>query len=125
MVVAVKAASHFEIVRAALAAGKHVFCEWPLTVDADEAAVLANASAAAGVVHAVGLQAYHSPSARFVADILAQEIIGRVESVSFVGAADPLGGSRIMRDLAWSTVPEAGTNVLMIMAGHTRQRSTR
>jgi len=119
VVASVKTAGHAGVVRAALAAGKHVLSEWPLTVHAAEAAELADAATAAGVVHAVGLQVYHSPGARFVRDLLDNGRIGRVESVSFIGAADPLGGSRIPRELAWSTVPAGGTGVLMIMAGHT------
>jgi predicted dehydrogenase len=119
VVVSVRTAGHGEVIRAALAAGKHVLSEWPLIVGAQEAAELAEAATSAGVVHAVCLQVYHSPGARFVRDLLHSGRVGRVESVSFVGAADPLGGSRIPRDLAWSTTAATGTGVLMIMAGHT------
>jgi predicted dehydrogenase len=44
---------HAPLARAALAAGKHVVCEKPLTLDAGEARALAAAADAAGVVHAV------------------------------------------------------------------------
>src|SRR5262249_56837724 len=103
--------------RAGLAAGKHVYSEGPLGADLAEATALADAAAAAGVVHAVNLQAYHSPGARFVADLLAGGRIGPVESVSMTAAGDPLGGSRIPRSLAWSTAPAAGNNLLTAMAG--------
>jgi predicted dehydrogenase len=119
VVVSVRTAGHSEVIRAAVAAGKHVLTEWPLTVGAEEAADLAGAADAAGVVHAVSLQAYHSPGAHFVADALRTGAVGAVDSVSFVGGGDPLGGSRIPQGLSWSTVPEAGTGVLMIMGGHT------
>lgn len=46
-------ATHAPIVRAAIAAGKHVVCEKPLAVDPDEARDLAEAAAAAGVVATV------------------------------------------------------------------------
>lgn len=118
VVVSVKVPAHAQVIRAALAAGKHVYAEWPLGVDLAEASALAAAAAAAGVVHAVNLQAYHSPGARFVADLLADGRIGPVESVSMTAAGDPLGGSRIPRSLAWSTEPAAGNNLLTVMGGH-------
>jgi len=118
VVASVKVPAHAAVVRAALAAGKHVYAEWPLGADLAEARALADAAAAAGVVHAVNLQAYHSPGARFVADLLDSGRIGPVESVSMTAAGDPLGGSRIPRSLAWSTEPAAGNNLLTVMAGH-------
>src|SRR5262249_31903932 len=118
VVASVKVPAHAAVIRAALAAGKHVYAEWPLGVDLAEATALAHAAAAAGVVHAVNLQAYHSPGARFVADLLADGRIGPVESVSMTAAGDPLGGRRIPRSLAWSTEPAAGHNLLTVMAGH-------
>jgi predicted dehydrogenase len=86
VVVSVKAPAHAEATRAALAAGKHVLTEWPLGVDVVEARALADAADRAGVVHAVGLQGYHSPGARFVSDLLTDGRIGQVESVAMITA---------------------------------------
>jgi predicted dehydrogenase len=61
VVVAVRAAAHLDAARAAIAAGKHVLVEWPPAVTAHDAADLATAADAAGVVHAVAAQAWHSP----------------------------------------------------------------
>jgi predicted dehydrogenase len=119
VVVSVKPAGHAEVIRAALAAGKHVFCEWPLGTDSAEATGLAEAAAAVGVVHAIGLQGCHSPSARYVKDLIAQGRIGRVESASIIAPGDPWGGSRIPQALAWGTDPATGAGLLNIMAGHT------
>ncbi|MFE4516963.1 Gfo/Idh/MocA family protein [Kitasatospora sp. NPDC056783] len=118
VVVSVKTPGHARVIRAALAAGKHVLSEWPLGVDAAEAEELARAAAEAGVVHAVNLQGHHSPDARYVADLVAGGAIGRLESAVLVAAGDPLGGPRIAPELAWSTDPAAGTSLLTIMAGH-------
>ena len=118
VVVSVRAAQHAKVVRAALAAGKHVLCEWPLGVNGAEAEDLARAAEAAGVMHAVNLQGHHSPDARFVADLVAEGAIGRLESAILVAAGDPLGGPRIAPDLAWSTDPAGGASLLTIMAGH-------
>lgn len=115
VVVSVRAAEHLEPARAALAAGRHVLVEWPLATTADDADALA---APAGVVHAVAAQAWHSPGARFVADLIAAGRIGAVEAVSYVGSGDPHGGSRVPAFLAGSQTRAAGNNLLTIMGGH-------
>jgi predicted dehydrogenase len=118
VVVSVKAPGHAKVIQAAVAAGKHVLSEWPLGVDLADATELAKAANAAGVVHAIGLQGYHSPAASFVKDLLAEGRIGRVESVGLVAAGDPLGGSQIAQGLAWGADPAAGNTLLTIMVGH-------
>ncbi|HEY8473766.1 MAG TPA: Gfo/Idh/MocA family oxidoreductase [Natronosporangium sp.] len=118
VVVTVKAPGHAEAVRAAASAGKHVLCEWPLGVDLTEATELAAAVGGTGVVHAIGLQGYHSPAAAFVRDLLAEGRIGRLQAASLVAAGDPLGGATISPSLAWSLDPAAGNTLLTIMVGH-------
>ncbi len=59
--VCVKVPCHRDIVSAALDAGKHVLCEWPLALDVEEARVLAAAAEQAGVHAAVTLQGRASP----------------------------------------------------------------
>jgi predicted dehydrogenase len=118
VVVSVKAPAHAAVTRAALAAGKHILSEWPLGVDVAEARALSDAAAEAGVVHAISLQGYHSPSARFVADLVSNRRIGQVESVAMITDGDPLGGNRIPQSLAYSNDRAAANNVLTIMVGH-------
>lgn len=118
VVVSVKAAGHAAVIRAALDAGKHVVSEWPLGVDAEEAAELTAAATEAGVIHAVVLQGHHSPSARFVADLVAADRIGALESVVLTAAGAPFGGNRIWPDLEFALDPAQGTTILTIMAGH-------
>jgi predicted dehydrogenase len=51
--VTVKVPHHLEVVKAAIEAGKHVYCEWPLgngLVEAEELAELAKAKSVLGVV---------------------------------------------------------------------------
>lgn len=118
VVVSVKASGHAAVIRAALDAGKHVVSEWPLGVDADEAKDLAEAAAAAGVVHAVVLQGHHSPSVRFAADLLAEGRIGTLEAVALTADGDPWGGNRIWPNLVFGLDRAEGSNILSIMAGH-------
>ncbi|MFJ1456365.1 Gfo/Idh/MocA family protein [Nocardia sp. N2S4-5] len=117
VVVSVRASGHAAVIRAALDAGKHVVSEWPLGIDAEEAGELTEAASAAGVVHAVVLQGRHSPSARFVADLLAGGRIGTLESVVLTAEGAPFGGGSIWPDLAFALDPSEGTDILTIMAG--------
>src|SRR6266849_406694 len=54
--VTVKVPHHRELVSAALAAGKAVYCEWPLGRDLDDARAMAAHAAEQGVRTVVGLQ---------------------------------------------------------------------
>jgi predicted dehydrogenase len=114
--VTVKVPSHAAVVRAALAAGKHVLSEWPLGVDLAEASALTQLAHTAGIVHAVGLQGLHSAGARFVADLIAGERIGELRSVSVIASGH--GGSRILQERVWAANPAAGVSILTITGGH-------
>ncbi len=81
VVVAVKVPDHRELVLAALAAGKHLYCEWPLGRDAAEAEELAAAAARTKGVHvAIGLQTRLNPAALRAGELIAAGAIGRVLS---------------------------------------------
>jgi predicted dehydrogenase len=76
--VTVRVPRHAEIVEAAIAAGKHVYCEWPLAVDTAEARTLAALSASRpDRVHVVGLQGRFSPHLRTAGELIADGRIGR------------------------------------------------
>src|SRR5690242_13163170 len=53
--VTVKVPDHYPPVMAAIEAGKHVYCEWPLGRNTEEAQRMADAAAQRGVRHMVGL----------------------------------------------------------------------
>ena len=53
--VSVKVPDHYLPVMAAIEAGKHVYCEWPLGRNTDEAVRMRDAANRKGVRHAVGL----------------------------------------------------------------------
>lgn len=61
---------HQEIALAALAAGKHVFCEKPITNTADEAETMAAAAQASGLVAQVGFNYRHTPAIAFTKQLL-------------------------------------------------------
>lgn len=78
VVVAVKVPAHRELVLAALAAGKAVYCESPLGATLAETQEMAAASA--GLHTAIGLQGRMNPSVRRAAEIVAEGKIGRLLS---------------------------------------------
>ena len=76
--VAVRVPAHRELVEAALNAGKHVYCEWPLGRDLAEVEAIRDTAASAGVRVALGLQARMNPALRRAAELVESGAIGRV-----------------------------------------------
>jgi predicted dehydrogenase len=87
--VTVKVPHHRELVSAALAAGKAVYCEWPLGQDLDDARAMAALAAAQGVRTVIGLQARQAPAIAFVRDLLSDGYVGEVLSTTMIGVSIP------------------------------------
>ena len=69
--------THREITEALCAAGKHVMCEKPLAVTAADAAAMAAAAEAAGVVHMTAFTYRFAPSMRYVKHLTETGELGR------------------------------------------------
>jgi predicted dehydrogenase len=69
---------HREMALAAIAAGKHVWCEKPLALDAAEAREVADAAARAGVVNLVGFNYSCNPLVRVAQSMIAAGDLGRI-----------------------------------------------
>src|ERR1700675_4003429 len=78
--VTVKAPHHRELVSAAVAAGKAVYCEWPLGRDLDETRAMAALAAEHRVGTVIGLQARQAPAVEFVQQLLMEGYAGEVLS---------------------------------------------
>src|SRR5205085_12217094 len=76
--VSVKVPDHYRPVMAAIAAGKHVYSEWPPGRDTDEALEMLRAADRRGIRHVVGLQGQMSPAINYVKDLVADGYVGRV-----------------------------------------------
>src|SRR5438105_12832855 len=96
--VTVKVPHHRELVSAALAAGKAVYCEWPLGRDLDEARAMAALASERGVRTAVGLQARQSPAIEFVQELLSDGYVGEILSTTVIGVSVP-GDVGFARDI--------------------------
>ena len=114
--VSVKVPDHYVPVMAAIDAGKHVYCEWPLGRNTDEAVRMRNAANRKGVRHAVGLQGQVSPAINYTKDLIAEGYVGRVLSAAMIGCA-PNWGSTIER--AYQAEFANGANLMTITGGHT------
>src|SRR5438034_553754 len=114
--VTVKVPHHRELVSAALAAGKAVYCEWPLGRDLDEARGMAALAAKRGVRTVVGLQARQAPAIEFVQELLRDGYVGEVLSTTMVGLSIP--GDVVGQPNAYMLDKTNGANVLTIAVGH-------
>jgi len=114
--VTVKVPRHRELVTAALAAGKAVYCEWPLGRDLDDARAMAALAAEQGVRTVVGLQARQAPAVEFVRALLSDGYVGEVLSTTMVGLSVP--GGVVGQPNAYMLDKANGANVLTIAVGH-------
>jgi predicted dehydrogenase len=118
VVVSLKIPSHLEVVEAALAAGKHVLCEWALGLDTAEADRMAEAARKAGVHTAIGLQGRMNPAVRRAAELVKAGAIGRPLTAS-IYAPLPVLGPTVPASLSFFGDPASGANLTSIMGGHT------
>ncbi len=72
---------HAVIAKAAMEAGKHVYCQKPLTHSVHEARVLADTAQRTGVVTQMGNQGHSSDDARLINEWIAAGVIGPVREV--------------------------------------------
>src|SRR5947208_10557138 len=114
--VTVRAPLHRELVSAALAAGKAVYCEWPLGRDLDEARAMAAMAARQGVRTVVGLQGRQAPAIEFVQELLRDGYVGEVLSTTILGLSVP--GDVVGQPNAYMLDETNGANVVTIAVGH-------
>jgi predicted dehydrogenase len=114
--VTVKVPHHRELVSAALAARKAVYCEWPLGRDLDDTRAMAALAAQQGVRTVVGLQARQAPAIEHVQELLSDGYIGEVLSTTMVGLS--VLGDVLGQPNAYMLEKNNGANVLTIAVGH-------
>lgn len=114
--VVVRAPHHYDVAMAALAAGRHVYCEWPLAVTTAQAEAMAALAQAQGVRTVVGLQARCDPTLRYVRDLVAQGFVGEVLAVDMVmqstGAPERPSGK------VWEAQESGGVSTLTVRGIH-------
>jgi predicted dehydrogenase len=115
--VVVRVPSHYAPAEAALEAGKHVYCEWPLGRTTAEAAELAALAEKNGLVTAVGLQARLNPALMYMKEQVAAGYVGEVMAVHVSLMREGVLARPSHR--TWQRDAELGANTLTIANGHT------
>jgi predicted dehydrogenase len=117
VVVTVKVPHHRELVTAALNAGKHVYCEWPLGNGLAEARELAALAEAKGRVAAIGTQMRVAPEVEYLRQLIADGYVGEVLSTTLVGSGGRWGGETDAAHAYLEDKSNGGT-LLSIPVGH-------
>ena len=115
--ITVKVPQHFELATAALAAGKAVYCEWPLGNGLREAEQLAALAKQQGVLAVAGLQARSAPPVLYVRDLIRQGYVGEVLSTTLIGSG--MGWGRAVEPYnVYMNDSKNGATLLSIALGH-------
>jgi predicted dehydrogenase len=124
VVITVRVAEHYALVRAALEAGKDVLCEWPLACCTADAQRLLDLARQVRRRHFIGLQAFVAPEVRLARQMIADGAIGLLEAVT-VRVASATGGTPFPADGRYLFEPAIGTSLLSIQVAHTLAAVTR
>ena len=105
--IAVRVPEHDRLVRAALRAGKDVYCEWPLARDTHEAVGLRDAAAAAGVRTIIGLQSQVNPVINHVKNLIADGYIGELIATTMIHSGPWVAAARAACPICrhWKVAP--------------------
>ncbi|UDL94392.1 Gfo/Idh/MocA family oxidoreductase [Lichenihabitans sp. PAMC28606] len=116
--VATRVPDHRDLILAAVAAGKHVYSEWPLGRGTAEASEIAKAAEAAGVRNAIGLQLRGSPAVAQAREMIASGALGRIFSLSALSTTMGFGPD-VPPQFAYLEDPAAFANMVTIQGAHT------
>lgn len=118
--VTVKVPHHRALVRAAIEAGKHVYCEWPLGNGLAEAEEMASLARARGVLAVVGTQARVAPGILHLRRLIADGFVGQVLSTTLSANGRSWGASIDHQSTSAYLLDQAnGATMLSIPVGHT------
>ncbi len=114
--IAVRVPAHYALSKAALEAGKHVYCEWPLGKTTREAEELAALARKLKLRTMVGLQRRAAPAYLYMRELIHEGYVGEVLSVHMT-----LMNSGVLSrtaDRTWQRDFSLGANTLTISFGH-------
>lgn len=116
--VTVRVPHHLALVQAALAAGKHVYCEWPLGNGLAEARQLAALAQARGGVAVVGTRARAAVEISYLRQLIADGYVGDVRSTTLIGSGGYWAGEGTA-DVAYLSDVANGATLQAIPLAHT------
>jgi predicted dehydrogenase len=118
VVVTVKVPAHAALVTAAVHAGKHVYCEWPLALTSAEAGVLAAAAEKAGVHAVAGLQGRFAPAVVRAREMIAEGAIGTVLSATLYSSRSKGSTRDVPAWTAYTYDAANGAGLVEVLGGH-------
>ena len=108
---------HFEMAKAALEHGKHVFCEKPLSLSAEQSRILADLAKEKGVVNYCGFSNIMNPANQYVRELIQSGRLGKIMRVHATYDQDMLLDPSI--PLAWRHINKlAGSGALGDLCSH-------
>lgn len=116
--IALKVPDHRELLLAALAAGKHIYCEWPLGRDLAETEELAKAAQSVNAHVAIGLQTRVNPALLRARQLVASGAIGRPLSARILSTTVAFG-PQVEAAMAFAEDADNGVTLVTIQGAHT------
>jgi predicted dehydrogenase len=108
---------HGRLSAAAIAAGKDVYSEWPLSTSTAESERILAQAQAQGVKHVIGLQRRFSPAVRYLKHLMQENYVGTLRGVRMSVGVDAFGP--VMPDAVKWVLEDANfTHLLPIYGGH-------
>jgi predicted dehydrogenase len=114
--IAVRVPAHYALTKDALDAGKHVYCEWPLGANTQEAEELAALARKKKLLTMVGLQRRASPAYLYMRELIRDGYVGEMLSVNMTMMNS--GVLTRTSDRTWQRDAKLGANPLTITFGH-------
>jgi predicted dehydrogenase len=105
VIIASETARHLELVEAAAAAGKHIFAEKPLAINADAARQMANAIQKAGVTFQTGFMLRSTPHMQFIKQEIDRGNLGKITRMRVANCHN--GVQRGLFDDEWKWIADA------------------
>jgi predicted dehydrogenase len=115
--ISVRVPFHHQMGMAALNAGKHLFCEWPLAATTEQAQQMRDLAVRKGVRDVVGLQARVSRAINRARDLVSEGYVGKVLSCTMV-VTTPTWGTDFTLDWAYMADRANGATLMTISGGH-------
>ncbi|MEP9398651.1 hypothetical protein [Mesorhizobium sp. KR2-14] len=104
--------------KAAIGAGKHVHCEWPLGNRLAEAEAMAGLARGKGVLGVIGTQARVAPEIEHLRRLITDRFVGEVPSTTLIGSGGTWG-PEVDQANAYVLDRANGATMLTIPFGHT------
>lgn len=117
VVISINVKEHYEAVKAAIPAGKPIYCEWPLGSSTAEALDMQQWVESHQLPNAIGLQARQAPAVHYIKDLLAEGYVGKVLSANLKVFIDGMGGVAD-KSTAYLFDRKIGGNLFTIVGGH-------